>query len=69
MNARRDQHNPPQGGETSQSSAGIERHVSITDGRLDSRNLFAGTRELTILHGDDTYRLRITAQNKLILTK
>jgi hemin uptake protein HemP len=29
----------------------------------------AGRRELLIRHGDDDYRLRITASNKLILTK
>jgi hemin uptake protein HemP len=28
-----------------------------------------GRRELIIRHGADTYRLRITASNKLILTK
>lgn len=36
---------------------------------VDSRDLFVGTREITIVHGDDHYRLRLTAQNKLILTK
>ena len=49
-------------------SAG-ERRVAVTDHRIDSRDLFIGTRELTIAHGDDVYRLRLTAQNKLILTK
>jgi hemin uptake protein HemP len=28
-----------------------------------------GTREITIRHGNDAYHLRLTAQNKLILTK
>lgn len=36
---------------------------------VDSTTLMAGKRELLIRHGDDTYRLRITASNKLILTK
>jgi hemin uptake protein HemP len=36
---------------------------------MDSRDLFAGVREITIAHGDEIYRLRLTAQNKLILTK
>jgi len=27
------------------------------------------TREITIRHGNDAYHLRLTAQNKLILTK
>jgi len=37
--------------------------------RIESRDLFADTREITIAHGSDLYRLRLTAQNKLILTK
>jgi hemin uptake protein HemP len=31
--------------------------------------LMQGRRELIIRHGAETYRLRITASNKLILTK
>lgn len=45
------------------------RHIALVDHRLDSRELFAFTREVTIAHGEDIYRLRLTAQNKLILTK
>ena len=42
-----------------------------TDGPVDSATLMLmkGRRELIIRHGADTYRLRITASNKLILTK
>jgi hemin uptake protein HemP len=36
---------------------------------VDSVTLMNGRRELIIRHGADTYRLRITASNKLILTK
>jgi hemin uptake protein HemP len=36
---------------------------------LDTRELFGTRRELTIQHGDDVYRLRITRNSKLILTK
>lgn len=36
---------------------------------VSSRDLLAGTRELLIRHGQDTYRLRVTGSNKLILTK
>jgi hemin uptake protein HemP len=36
---------------------------------VDSATLMKGRRELIIRHGADTYRLRITASNKLILTK
>lgn len=45
------------------------RSIPVDSHRIDSRDLFVGTRELTIAHGADTYRLRLTAQNKLILTK
>jgi len=46
-----------------------QRTIKIIEGRIDSRDLFVGTREIIIGHGDDRYRLRLTAQNKLILTK
>jgi len=36
---------------------------------VDSVTLMSGRRELIIRHGTDTYRLRVTASNKLILTK
>ncbi|WP_280176756.1 hemin uptake protein HemP [Rhodoplanes serenus] len=36
---------------------------------MASRDLFVATREIVIQHGADAYRLRLTAQNKLILTK
>jgi hemin uptake protein HemP len=45
------------------------RVIPVDVNRIDSRDLFVGTRELTISHGSETYRLRLTAQNKLILTK
>jgi hemin uptake protein HemP len=35
----------------------------------DSATLMKGRRELTIRHGTQTYRLRMTASDKLILTK
>ena len=47
----------------------IERSIPLMDNRINSRDLFAATREILIVHGDETYRLRLTAQNKLILTK
>jgi hemin uptake protein HemP len=53
-----------------EASAGAsERRISIVNGRLDSRDLFADTREIIILHGRENYHLRLTGQNKLILTK
>jgi hemin uptake protein HemP len=36
---------------------------------VDSATLLNGRRELAIRHGADIYRLRLTASNKLILTK
>ena len=37
--------------------------------RLDSGTLLAGGVELVIEHGDEVYRLRLTRQNRLSLTK
>lgn len=51
------------------SVAAPARHVAVADHRIDSRDLFVDTREITITHRGDIYRLRLTAQNKLILTK
>ena len=45
------------------------RSVVVNGNRLDSRELFASGREIIISHGEDRYRLRLTSQNKLILTK
>jgi hemin uptake protein HemP len=45
------------------------RVIPVAGHRIDSRDLFIGTREVIIHHGSEVYRLRLTAQNKLILTK
>jgi hemin uptake protein HemP len=45
------------------------RTVHLSANRIDSKDLFAASREIMIAHGDDIYRLRLTSQNKLILTK
>jgi hemin uptake protein HemP len=47
------------------SRANPERDASS----VDSSQLMAGRRELLIRHGASTYRLRVTASEKLILTK
>ena len=47
----------------------LHRNIAMVDHRIDSRDLFVAGREITIAHGADVYRLRLTAQNKLILTK
>jgi len=36
---------------------------------FDTRELFHGQRQIQIRHNDETYRLSITKQGKLILTK
>lgn len=51
------------------SSTEGQRMISVAGHKIDSRDLFIGTREVIIHHGGDVYRLRLTAQNKLILTK
>jgi hemin uptake protein HemP len=50
-------------------SPAVARSVVVSGNRLDSRELFASEREIIIAHGEDRYRLRLTSQNKLILTK
>jgi hemin uptake protein HemP len=47
----------------------IERSILLTDNCIQSRDLFVSSREIIISHGEEKYRLRLTAQNKLILTK
>ena len=51
------------------SAATAARSLAISGNRIDSRELFATEREIIITHGEDNYRLRLTSQNKLILTK
>lgn len=45
------------------------RSIVVHGIRIDSRELFATEREIIIAHGEENYRLRLTSQNKLILTK
>lgn len=50
----------------------IEPKLSITQAtqpRLHSKELFGSAREIVIEHAGDEYRLRLTRQGKLILTK
>ena len=51
------------------SASGTAKTLVMRGNRLDSRELFATEREIVIAHGEDSYRLRLTSQNKLILTK
>jgi hemin uptake protein HemP len=41
----------------------------VAPNALDTEVLFAGTSEVVITHGEEIYRLRLTRQNRLILTK
>lgn len=47
----------------------VARQIKVVGFRIDSRDLFDRTREVTIQHNDDEYRLRLTGNGKLILTK
>lgn len=69
MNAARGGEDGRDDAESRGATAGTERHVTIVNNRVDSRDVFVGTREIVIVHGSDAYHLRLTAQNKLILTK
>ena len=69
MKSRKDRDDPTRDNEDERSTGDEARHVLIKNDQLDSRELFVGTRAITILHGGEAYHLRLTAQNKLILTK
>lgn len=45
------------------------RLIALTDGVLDSGVLFGAARSIRIAHRGETYRLRLTARDRLILTK
>jgi len=69
MNAGSDQEASRKSPEEPRTSSTEGRKINVIGDRIDSRDLFINTREITIAHGADVYRLRLTAQNKLILTK
>ena len=45
------------------------RQINLVGEKLQSAELFRQSNELIIVHGEDHYKLRLTANNKLILTK
>ena len=47
----------------------VTANVPVTNRSISSEALFAGRRELLIEHAGEEYRLRLTNQGKLILTK
>jgi hemin uptake protein HemP len=68
MNTSGDKHKQDNTRDGTSTNAPV-RAIELLNNRVDSRALFTDTREIVIAHGDETYRLRLTAQNKLILTK
>lgn len=50
-------------------AAGTKSAVDMPARRWDSRELFGNAKELVIMHAGSEYRLRLTSQGKLILTK
>ena len=64
-----DQRRDHPGGGPADVAATPARSIPMVAQRLDSRDLFVGTREIIIAHEGESYRLRLTSQNKLILTK
>ena len=56
---------PPRKTERSDAAAPSERKPR----EIDLRDLVGSDREISIVHDGERYRLRVTANNKLILTK
>jgi len=56
----------PQKETITQTPKAADAHAPL---ELDARDLLGARQEATILHAGERYRLRITANNKLILTK
>lgn len=48
---------------------GPKRTIDIDDDKIQSALLLGNKKELIIEHNDEDYRLRITGNGKLILTK
>jgi len=51
------------------SSNDESRQINLRNGELNSQELFQSEKLVRIRHGDQVYRLHLTALNKLILTK
>lgn len=54
---------------TDRGGVNARRTIEVASNRIESRDLFVATKEITIGHEGGVYRLRLTALNKLILTK
>ncbi|WP_246157363.1 hemin uptake protein HemP [Sneathiella litorea] len=46
-----------------------KRMIMLVEETLQSGDLFASSKELTIAHNGESYKLRLTGNGKLILTK
>ncbi|MAL77934.1 MAG: Hemin uptake protein hemP [Sneathiella sp.] len=46
-----------------------KRMIMLEDETLQSSDLFTQGKELTIIHNSEAYKLRLTGNGKLILTK
>jgi hemin uptake protein HemP len=68
MSATPEEHANEAGGRAENPSAAAKTLI-MQGNRIDSRHLFSAEREIIIAHGEENYRLRLTSQNKLILTK
>lgn len=55
--------------EMNRAQSKLATRSAVAGHRLDTGVLFAGSSEVVITHGPEIYRLRLTRQNKLILTK
>lgn len=60
---------PPIGEAAASSQTAAQAAASPGAPVISSHALFRGAREVIIVHGNEAYRLRITRQDKLILTK
>ena len=49
-----------------QKTAGVQ---ALSVPKIDARTLLASSREIILIHKDTEYRLRLTSNDKLILTK
>lgn len=49
--------------------SGNRRNLTLIDDKLQSDELFTNSREITIVHKGENYKLRLTGNDRLILNK
>lgn len=52
-----------------QETSSAVRQIPLVDNKVKSSDLFQHGKELSIVHNDEIYKLRLTGNSKLILTK